>query len=66
MNWPASHLLVNLVNLIILGIESRASDVHIEPFESKVRINTRIDGMLRNPASECRRPSYPVSRLWVE
>jgi type IV pilus assembly protein PilB len=39
--------LINLVNLILLeAVESRASDVHIEPFESHVRIKYRIDGML--------------------
>ena len=37
--------LVNLVNLIILeAIESRASDIHIEPFEHDVKIKYRIDG----------------------
>ena len=39
--------LVNLVNLVLLeAIDSRASDVHIEPFEKVVRIKYRIDGML--------------------
>lgn len=39
--------LVNLVNLILLeAIEARASDVHIEPFESQVKIKYRVDGML--------------------
>jgi len=40
--------LVNLVNLIVLeAIEAQASDVHIEPFEEKVKIKYRIDGILR-------------------
>ena len=39
--------LVNLVNLILLeAIDERASDIHIEPFESEVKIKYRIDGML--------------------
>lgn len=39
--------LVNLVNLILLeGIEERASDIHIEPFEEEVKIKYRIDGVL--------------------
>lgn len=39
--------LINLVNLIILeGIRARASDVHIEPFEKKLAVKYRIDGML--------------------
>lgn len=47
--------LVNLVNLIILeAIEARASDVHIEPFESQVKIKYRVDGMLveKTPSSK--------------
>lgn len=40
--------LVNLVNLIVLeALEAQASDVHIEPFEDKVKIRYRIDGILR-------------------
>ena len=39
--------LINLVNLVLLeAIESRASDVHIEPFEKAVKIKYRVDGML--------------------
>jgi type II secretory ATPase GspE/PulE/Tfp pilus assembly ATPase PilB-like protein len=39
--------LINLVNLILYeAIDARASDVHIEPFEHKVNIKYRIDGML--------------------
>ena len=47
--------LVNLVNLIILeAIEARASDIHIEPFESEVKIKYRIDGILveQSPSSK--------------
>jgi type IV pilus assembly protein PilB len=28
------------------GVESRASDIHVEPFEDKVRVRFRIDGIL--------------------
>lgn len=39
---------VRLVNSIIKqGIKSKASDVHIEPFEDKVRVRFRIDGELQ-------------------
>ncbi len=39
--------LINLVNLIILeAIKGRASDVHIEPFETELKIKYRIDGVL--------------------
>ena len=39
---------VKLVNNIIEGgVRQRASDIHIEPFESNVRVRYRIDGVLR-------------------
>jgi type II secretory ATPase GspE/PulE/Tfp pilus assembly ATPase PilB-like protein len=39
--------LVNLVNLLILeAIQSRTSDIHIEPFESELKVKYRIDGVL--------------------
>jgi type IV pilus assembly protein PilB len=39
--------LINLVNLIILeAIRARASDVHLEPFEKKLAVKYRIDGVL--------------------
>ncbi len=38
---------IRLVNLIISkAIESRASDVHIEPFEKDLKVRYRIDGIL--------------------
>jgi len=38
---------VKLVNLIIYkGIRDRASDIHLEPQEKKVRVRYRIDGVL--------------------
>jgi type IV pilus assembly protein PilB len=39
--------LINLVNQIILkAIQTGASDIHIEPYEHKIRIRNRIDGIL--------------------
>jgi len=39
--------LINLVNLILLeAIQGRTSDVHIEPFETELRVKYRIDGVL--------------------
>jgi type IV pilus assembly protein PilB len=39
--------IVKLVNLILLqAIKDRASDLHIEPFESTLRIRYRVDGIL--------------------
>jgi len=38
---------VKLVNMIITrAIEDRASDIHIEAFENKVRVRYRVDGVL--------------------
>jgi general secretion pathway protein E len=40
---------IRLVNLIISrAIETRASDIHIEPFERELRLRYRVDGILQN------------------
>src|SRR5204863_3793078 len=40
---------IRLVNLIISrAVESRASDIHIEPFEKDLRLRYRVDGLLHN------------------
>ncbi len=39
--------IIRLVNLLIgKAIDARASDIHIEPFESRLRVRYRIDGIL--------------------
>ncbi len=39
--------IVKLVNMLITrAVESRASDIHIEPFENNVKVRYRIDGTL--------------------
>jgi general secretion pathway protein E len=39
---------IRLVNLIISrAVESRASDIHIEPFEKSLKVRYRIDGVLQ-------------------
>jgi type II secretory ATPase GspE/PulE/Tfp pilus assembly ATPase PilB-like protein len=39
--------LINLVNLIIVeGIRARASDIHLEPFDRKLAVKYRVDGVL--------------------
>jgi general secretory pathway protein E len=39
---------IRLVNLLITrAVEVNASDIHIEPFENKLRVRYRIDGVLR-------------------
>ena len=41
--------IIKLVNLLIThAVESRASDIHIEPFESDLRVRYRIDGVLHD------------------
>ncbi len=40
---------IRLVNLIISrAVESRASDIHVEPFERQLRLRYRVDGVLHN------------------
>lgn len=45
--------IIRLANLILLkALESRASDIHIEPFEKVLRVRYRVDGVLeetKNP-----------------
>jgi general secretion pathway protein E/type IV pilus assembly protein PilB len=44
--------LINLVNLILLeAIQSRTSDVHVEPFEDELKVKYRVDGVLREQPS---------------
>jgi type II secretory ATPase GspE/PulE/Tfp pilus assembly ATPase PilB-like protein len=39
---------IKIVNLLLMeAIQQRASDLHIEPFASKLRIRYRVDGLLR-------------------
>jgi general secretion pathway protein E len=40
---------IRMVNLIISrAVESRASDIHVEPFEKDLRLRYRVDGVLHN------------------
>jgi type IV pilus assembly protein PilB len=58
---------VKLCNLIIQeAIGLRASDIHIEPFEDRVRVRYRIDGVLVERDSPPRRLLAPmISRLKI-
>ncbi|HEX3997543.1 MAG TPA: ATPase, T2SS/T4P/T4SS family [Pirellulales bacterium] len=52
----ASAPIVRLVHLLISeAVQLRASDIHIEPFEDRVRIRYRIDGVLIERDSPPRR-----------
>ncbi|RKY39775.1 MAG: type II secretion system protein GspE [Candidatus Omnitrophota bacterium] len=59
--------IVKLVNLLILqAVQSRASDIHIEPEEKFVRVRYRIDGMLSDTFSLPKDLQMPViSRIKI-
>ncbi len=43
---------IRLVNLIMqCAVEARASDIHIEPFENRLKVRYRIDGVLQEVES---------------
>lgn len=43
---------IRLVNLIIQrAVEARASDIHIEPFENRLKVRYRVDGVLEEVES---------------
>jgi type IV pilus assembly protein PilB len=58
---------VKIVNLIIMdAIRAKASDIHIEPFEKKLRIRFRTDGVLHEvPAPPKKMHMAIVSRIKV-
>jgi general secretion pathway protein E/type IV pilus assembly protein PilB len=60
--------LVKLVNTIIAeGFRMGCSDVHIEPFEKRLRIRYRVDGVLREGQAPPVRLNAPIiSRLKIE
>ena len=52
---------IRLVSLIITNaLEQRASDIHIEPFEDRLVVRYRIDGVLHENESPPKRMSAPV------
>ena len=57
--------IVKLVNLLVLdAFRSRASDIHIEPLEDKLRIRYRIDGILHEvPGPPMRLKGPVISRV---
>jgi general secretion pathway protein E len=58
---------IRLVNLVINhALERRASDIHIEPFENRLIVRYRIDGVLHETESPPRRLSAAViSRIKI-
>ncbi|MEW6102906.1 MAG: ATPase, T2SS/T4P/T4SS family [bacterium] len=59
--------LINLVNhLLTEAVKSKASDVHIEPYEHSLRIRYRIDGVLYEVASPPKELLHPlISRIKI-
>ncbi|MBK8741379.1 MAG: Flp pilus assembly complex ATPase component TadA, partial [Betaproteobacteria bacterium] len=52
---------IRLVSLIITNaLEQRASDIHIEPFDERLIVRYRIDGVLHEVESPPKRMSAPV------
>jgi general secretion pathway protein E len=60
---PVAHL----VNLILLeAMKARASDIHFEPYEERMRVRYRVDGKLYEQSSPPKHMELPlVSRLKV-
>ena len=58
---------IRLVNLMITrAVESRASDIHIEPFENRLKVRYRIDGVMNEVESPPARLSAAViSRIKI-
>ncbi|WP_038030923.1 type II secretion system ATPase GspE [Thioalkalivibrio sp. ALE11] len=59
--------IIRLVNLILQrAVESRASDIHIEPFEGKLKVRLRIDGILHDiDAPAARSTAAVISRIKI-
>jgi len=60
--------LIKLVNTIIVdAFKQRASDIHIEPLERKLRVRYRIDGMLQEVNSPPKRlQASIISRIKIQ
>jgi general secretion pathway protein E len=58
---------IRLVNLLIArAVESRASDIHIEPFQDRLTVRYRVDGVLREGAlPPARLRAAVVSRIKI-
>ncbi|WP_372598606.1 type II secretion system ATPase GspE [Amphritea sp.] len=58
---------IRLVNLIIQrAVEARASDIHIEPFENRLKVRYRVDGVLQeSEAPPVHLTAAVISRLKI-
>ncbi|MBI4686486.1 MAG: type II secretion system ATPase GspE [Nitrospirae bacterium] len=59
--------IVKLVNMLLTrAVEGRASDIHVEPFESNIKVRYRIDGALNEIESLPKRlQSAVISRIKI-
>jgi general secretion pathway protein E len=59
--------IIRLVNMFITrAVESRASDIHVEPFEDEMKVRYRIDGVLHDIESTPKRlQAAIVSRIKI-
>ncbi|MDA8340490.1 MAG: type II secretion system ATPase GspE [Nitrospiraceae bacterium] len=59
--------IIRLVNMLITkAVESRASDIHIEPFENRLKVRYRVDGALIEAESLPKRlQSAVISRVKI-
>ena len=58
---------IRLVNLVMQrAVEARASDIHIEPFEGRLKVRYRIDGVLQDvEAPPARSTAAVISRIKI-
>lgn len=58
---------IRMVNLIMQNaVDSRASDIHIEPFEQQLKVRLRVDGVLREiEAPPQRSTAAVISRIKI-
>jgi len=58
---------IRLVNLIMQrAVESRASDIHIEPFENRLKVRYRVDGVLQEvEAPPAKSTAAVISRIKI-
>ncbi len=67
MEGSSDSPVVKLVNLIIYqGLRDAASDIHIEPYEKRLRVRYRVDGLLKDAISPPKRlQNAIVSRIKI-
>ena len=58
---------IRVVNMILQrAVEARASDIHVEPFESRLRVRYRVDGVMREvEAPPARSAAAVISRIKI-